>query len=747
MAQEATKKEGKELVKSLIARWKRISDDAGESDNRKRMREEKLFAAGDQWPESVRKDREADDRPCVTINRIQQMIKQVVNDMRQNRAGLRVHPTSGGAREQVAEIRAGLIRAIEAKSAASQAYIQAADDAVRAQIGYLRILPKYEDDASFNQELSVEWIQDSLSVYYGDYKKPDGSDAQECYVLTRIPRDQFKREYPKAEEVPFPSDFAEAADWCGEDDITIGETYNIEYGKSDTLYLLQDGTTVLRSALPGEPPEGMVLKERSISKPELVCRKITAVEVLEEARYPVPYLFIIPVIGEEFVLEGKRHRLSLTRHGMDPQRVYNYARTATTEQVALAPRAPWVMAEGQAEGHEDEWGQANSKNLAYLTYKPQSIAGQLVGAPQRQAFAGTPAGALSDLQLASEEIKAVTGIYDASLGASGNETSGKAILARQREADNATFHYVDNLNRAILQVGVVLNELLPFFYDTERIVRIIGDDGVESLAKLNGLGGIDLGSGRYDVVLDVGPSYETKRIEATNSMTAFMQAVPNAAPLMADELARNMDWPGARRIAERLKLLLPPEVQAAEGGAPQIPPEMQAQMEEMGQVIQQLQQALQEKLQENEQLQQQAGNEEARQMLELRKVEVQDYEAKTERLRTLYEAANAQPLDEKEPSQELVSALMEEIQSLRAEVAQSLAQPAEAVEPQAPVPQIVHVMQQAAPKPPRRELRIVAPSGTVYEGVVLESADGDTTVSLAEVPNAGGIESASCFPQ
>lgn len=670
-----TKAQQKEVVKGLIERWKRLADN--DDHNRKNAREEKLFAAGEQWPEKVRRDREADDRPCITINRVQQMVKQVTNDMRQNRAGIRVHATDDGARQDVADVRAGLIRAIEAKSAASQCYIQAADDAVKAQIGYIRIVPQYENTDSFNQELTVEWVQDSLSVYYGDYKKPDGSDAQECYILTRIPKDQFKREFPKAEEVPFPAEFDAAADWCNEEEITIGEAYNIEQVE-DTLYLLNDGTTVRLSALPGKPPTEVVLKERKIFVKELVVRKITAVEVLEEARYPIPYLLVVPVIGEEYVMDGKHYRLSLTRHAMDPQRVYNYSRTMTTEQVALAPRAPYIMAEGQAEGHEDEWGTANTKNHAWLAYKPQSVAGQLAPAPQRQPFTGVPAGALSDLQLASDEIKAVTGIYDASLGAKGNETSGKAILARQREADNATFHYVDNLNRAILQVGVVLNELLPLFYDTPRIVRIIGDDGVEGMQKIGGMDGIDLGDGRYDVVLDVGPSYETKRIEATNSMTAFMQAVPNAAPLMADELARNMDWPGARRIAERLKMLLPPEVKAAEDGGSQIPPEVSMKMEEMGQVIQQLQQALQEQLQENAQLTQQAQSDAERNVLEARKVDIQDYEAKTDRLRTLYDAAAKAPLNEGAQTQELVSALMQEIQALRAEIAQATIQPTEA---------------------------------------------------------------------
>lgn len=736
----------KEIVKGLIERWKRLADN--DDHNRKNAREEKLFAAGEQWPEKVRKDREADDRPCITINRVQQMVKQVTNDMRQNRAGIRVHATSSGARQDVADVRAGLIRAIEAKSAASQCYIQAADDAVKAQIGYVRVVPQYEGPESFDQELTVEWIQDSLSVYYGDYKKPDGSDAQECYILTRIPKDQFKREYPRAEEVPFPAEFEAAADWCDEEEITIGEAYNIEQDE-DTLYMLQDGTTALLSAMPGKPPKEAVLKERRVFNKKLVVRKITAVEVLEEASYPIPYLFVVPVIGEEYVMDGKHYRLSLTRHAMDPQRVYNYSRTMTTEQVALAPRAPYIMAEGQAEGHEDEWGTANAKNHAYLLYKPASIAGQLAPAPQRQPFTGVPAGALSDLQLASDEIKAVTGIYDASLGAKGNETSGKAILARQREADNATFHYVDNLNRAILQVGVVLNELLPLFYDTPRIVRIIGDDGVEGTQKIGGLDGINLGDGRYDVVLDVGPSYETKRIEATNSMTAFMQAVPNAAPLMADELARNMDWPGARRIAERLKLLLPPEVKAVEDGGPMIPPELSAKMEEMGMVIQQLQQALQQQLAENEQMQQDAQTEQQKLALEQQKTDTEAYRAKTERLQMFYETMTNAQTNDQTALQQVADSLMQEIQSLREEVVASQEEdknePPEA--PVAPIPQIVHVMQQAAPRPPRRELRIVGPSGTTYEGVVIEDASGDTTVSLAEVPNVGGMEPASCFPQ
>lgn len=619
-----------DVIKLALERFKRASE--ASAHNRKEALDDIEFTMGKQWPESIKSSREIEDRPCITINRVQQMVKQVTNDMRQNRAGLKVHPTGGEARQETAELRSGLIRQIESSSNAADHYMEAANCAVIGGEGYFRILAEYEDDG-FEQCIYIKRVPNPLAVYYDpDCKEPDGSDAKYCFILEDLPKEMFTEQYPKADIAPWESEDEILMSWISEDSVRVAEYFSVEDDTADTIYLLTDGTQVRKSELPEQkaPPAALIAKERTLASKKCVWRKITAKEVLEETSYPIPYVMVIPVWGEEYNVGGKIYRMGIVRHAKDPQRVYNYARTAATEQVALAPRAPWVIAEGQVEGYEDIWDKANTKNYAYLPYKPQTVGGQFVSPPTRTVFAGVPAGSMADLNLASDEIKAVTGIYDAALGARSNETSGKAIMARQREADNATYHYVDNLNRAIRFGGRVINALLPVIYDTQRTIRILGEDGAESITEINAMlpDGSTMNNileGKYDVVIQTGPSYETKRIEAVNSMTEFMQAVPNAAPMVADLIAKNMDWPGAEQIAERLKMLLPKEILQAEEDEGGLPPEVQAQIEEMQGVIQELQAAVAES-------QQKLASED-------RKLDIEAFKAETDRLQALGEAA------------------------------------------------------------------------------------------------------------
>ena len=592
--------------------------------------EDLKFAMGDQWPDKERTKRENAGRPCLTINRVQQMVKQVVNDMRQNRAGVKVLPSGSGATKEIAEIHAGLIRQIEASSDAPDHYISAAEGSVMTGEGYFRILPKYEPD-SFDQYLCIERIKNRFSVVMDPcVKLPDGSDAGWGFIVDDMPREEFESQYPDADGEFNEADGRINNDWITKDTVRVAEYYSIEYDE-DTLYMLEDGSTVKRSELPAAPPDELVMKSRSIKTPKCVWRKITSTEVLEKTVYKTKYVPIIAVYGEEYDVEGKTVRMGIVRHAKDPQRIYNYSRTSVVEQITLAPKAPFVMAVGQVEGLESYWKTANTENHSYLPYNPVTIAGQAAPAPQRQSFAGVPAGSMADLSLASDEIKAVTGIYDAALGQKSNETSGKAILARQREADNATYHYVDSLNRAIKLCGRQLVDMIPIIYDTERAIRIIGEDGKESMVEINKrIPGSDekindLSLGRYDVDISTGPSYETKRIEAVNSMTSFMQAVPDSAPMLADLIAKNMDWPGAEQIARRLQAMLPPEVLKADENGDEVPPAIVAQLNEMGKVIKDLQGALQEQLGLNAELIDKAR-------IEDRKLDIDAYKASTDRM-------------------------------------------------------------------------------------------------------------------
>jgi DNA-directed RNA polymerase subunit F len=325
--------------------------------------------------------------------------------------------------------------------------------------------------------------------------------------------------------------------------------------------------------------------------------------VLETNEWAGQYIPIVPVYGDEVNVEGKRHFISLIRFAKDAAQMHNYWRTASTELVALAPKAPYIGKVGAFDTDANKWATANTDVHPYIEYD-----GDIP--PQRQPFSGVPAGALQEAMNASDDMKAIMGLYDASLGAKSNETSGKAILARERQGDTSTFHFIDNMTRAIRQVGRICGDLIPKIYNGERIVRVIGEDESNKMVKINaeyeekdGTRKLhDLTAGKYDLIVKAGASYTTRRQEAAVQMMELLKSFPDAAPIIGDLVAKNLDWPGADDIAKRLKAMLPPNLQEQEEEGQEIPPQVQQMIQQGQQQIQEMQQALQALTQENEAL-------------------------------------------------------------------------------------------------------------------------------------------------
>lgn len=299
--------------------------------------------------------------------------------------------------------------------------------------------------------------------------------------------------------------------------------------------------------------------------------------------------------------------LYLCGHSMIP--THN---TSATEEVTLRPKTPFIGAEGQFEGHKNKWAQANSKSFAYLEYKPVTVDDKLAPPPQRSPMADVPAGMLQMAIHAADNIKAVTGLFDASLGAAGNETSGKAILARKKEGDTANFHYTDNLNRSIRHCARCIISMIPHYYDAPRVVQIMREDGTVESTQINtpqineqtqAIEKVlnDLTIGRYGVTFDSGPSYATMREEAAESMIAMGQSWPKLMDIAGDKVVKAMDWPGAEEIAQRIKATIPANItQQDEGengqeqGPPPLPPEVEQALQNASQMVDDLQQQLME---------------------------------------------------------------------------------------------------------------------------------------------------------
>lgn len=546
-------------------------DDATEDLKFRRGRKE------DQWDAAALAVRA--DRPCLTINGIPQFIRQVTGDMRQMRPSIKVNPVDSRGDPKTAEVLAGMARYIENRSFAKHIYTTAADSQVACGIGHWQVTHENGNSTStFNQELRIIGIEDSVSVLWDpDSVFPTREDAMFCHVPFDISRRKFKKKWPHATAEGFAFDFAHAtAGWYTGDSIRV-TVYWVKKPFKRSLVLAPDGSVdditeqtegfdkqQLASAKEFYTAKGYRFEQRDSFK---VCRYLlTANEILEETDWPGMHIPIVPVLGEEVRIGREVYRHGVVRYARDPQRMVNYYASADAEVVALQPKAPWTATTKQVQNHLDQWETANTQPHSVLIYDVDPLA------PNTKPERVPPPAASQAIQLgkaqALEDMKRVIGIYDAGLGQRSNETSGVAINARDRQSDTGTFVYIDNFNMAIQRTGQILLDLIPHIYDTERRIRIIGADGSENLVDINKpmmKGGQetvqhDVTVGAYDVTLDTGPSYATRRQEAQDGMKAFLQAFPEAAPVIGDLYAKGQDWQYASEISERLQAVLPPQI-------------------------------------------------------------------------------------------------------------------------------------------------------------------------------------------
>lgn len=569
--------------------------------------EDLRFIHGDQWDERAKKDRENAGRPCMTFPKLTQFIDQLVGEEHQQRPSIKVMPADGVERHvmtatkrkiSMAQAYAGLVRNIERTSHANVAYDNGFESAISVGWGHWRVLKRYVHD-SFDQELVIAPIWDHFAVRWDpaatEYTR---EDAKHCFIRGRVPLKEFERRYPGAvtSSAENATSTPHAADWFDHGDVIVSEWFR-KVDEKYRLALLSDGRVVRADEIEKVKDEmaksgATVVKERDHLGHRIEWYLISAQDVLEG---PIPwsgaYIPVIPCWGRHLYYEGKMRYRGLIRHSKDEARSYNYSRTALIEKVALAPRVPWVIADEQVEPFRGIWATANTENHAFLPYKAvRNHNGTPLPPPQRDFGSTDISGIAEMIQLSEAGMKSSIGIYDPSLGRQSNEKSGKAIIARQEQGDRGTAAFLTNLKQSIAYTGRILVDLIPKTFDGTRTERIVNDDETEDSIVLNEViideqSGEevtvnDVTVGRFDVAVDVGPSFLTRRMEAMQAMTDFIQAVPAAGPLIADLVAANSDWPGADAVAKRLqKGLVPPQVQDSGEGA-DMPPEAQAAVQE-----------------------------------------------------------------------------------------------------------------------------------------------------------------------
>jgi len=555
-----------------------------------------------QWPADVLATRGSvqgqtiNARPCLTINKLPQHVRQVTNQQRQNRPSGKVIPADDNADVAVAEVFDGIIRHIEYMSDADVAYDTACDNQVTYGEGYIRVLTEYAREDSFDQDLRIGRVRNSFSVYMDPaIQDPCGSDAQWCFITEDLLKADYERMFPDA--APVSSILARGIGdqsmsmWISENTIRIAEYFYIDHEKA-TLNLYPGNVTAFK----GSPQDAQLkamfekpVRTRTVDRRKVMWLKTNGYEVLDEREWLGKYIPVVRVVGNEFEVDGRLFVSGLVRNAKDAQRMYNYWTSQEAEMLALAPKAPFIGYGGQFEGYEMQWKTANTTNWPYLEVNPDVTdgAGNVLPLPQRSQPPMAQTGLIQAKMGASEDIKSTTGQYNASLGQQGNERSGKAILARVQEGDTGTYHYVDNLGRAIRHITRQLVDLIPKVYDTERIARIIGVDGEVGMARINpqqpeavraiqdAAGNViekiyNPTVGTYDVVITTGPSYLTKRQEAVEAMANILQTSPQLWQVAGDLFIKNMDWPGAQEMADRFRKILDPKVLAEDDKSPEL---------------------------------------------------------------------------------------------------------------------------------------------------------------------------------
>lgn len=555
-------------------------------ENREEARDDLRMLVGNQWPDEIRREREAEGKPCLTINRLAQFVRQVTGDIRRMNPAIKITPSDDEADRDTADIIEGLIRQIEYASDASSIYEQTAESAAASSIGWFRILTDWADDDTFNQEIKIKRIKNPFSVYCDpNAEDPTRKDASYIFITEAMSLEDFEEAYPDASPASVDDDPG-MRHWIDGDDIVVAEYYWKE-PLTKKIHLLANG-----QVLEGDVPAVIdVVKTRTVETHKVMWAKVSGNEVLEgpieQPCYDIP---VIAVAGEEWEIDGRTHRTGVIRYAKDAQQMYNYWRSAQTEMVALQPKAPYLVTVKQVAGLEALWKQANVKNRPYLPYNHDEKAGR----PQREAPPVSSAGMAQEAMVAADDMKATTGIYDAGLGNQSNEKSGVAIRQRQMESDVSTSIYSDNMAKAIGQAGRIIVDMIPKIYDTERTVVILGADDEEKIVRINQVmqmadGQVyqnDMTRGKYDVRVSVGPNYSTMRQETAEGMLEFIRTFPAAAQVTGDLVAKSMDWPDADRFAERLKKMLPPGMRDMEDMSPEEQQQMQAQMQQQAQQAQ-----------------------------------------------------------------------------------------------------------------------------------------------------------------
>jgi hypothetical protein len=586
---QASKAEQKEVFEEALTRFEFAEGVDGANRKESLADIQFAFVPGNQWDPHQKKLR--DKRPCYEFNKVRQHIRQVTGDQRQNRPSIKIRAADSNTDPKLADVLTGLVRNIESVSNAERAYDTAFELSTTGGFGVWRVKSCYSDDTAFDQELRIEEVRNPFAVVLDPIAQEwDGRDGRFAFISEFMSKEEFERSHPGKSKLDFEKDLGtRCSQWVNDQGLRVAE-YWCRKPVTKTLLLFSTGEVVEKTpeverVLDELAADGKtVVKERQVDSFEVESYMLFGGGILSGPHpWAGKWIPIVPVWGDRVNIEGKEFYSGMVRFAKDAQRAYNYERTTMMEMVAAAPKSPWLVTKKMVEGLTNVWDRVQSDLLPWLPYNPDPNAPG--GRPTREAGPEVPAALLTLAGQSNDDIKAATGQYDASLGQRSNETSGKAIMARQREGDVATFAYIDNLGRAIKFTGEILVDLIPKIYDTERAVRVLGEDGQEEYAVLNqtvvdqqtntSTVVNDLGKAKFDVAVTVGPSYTTQRMETAEAMLQLSQSNTPDAVIARYLALKSMDIPDSDELlgAMRRSLVAQGMLEPKEGEqAPQPPP-------------------------------------------------------------------------------------------------------------------------------------------------------------------------------
>jgi hypothetical protein len=573
-----------------------------ESRNRIDMVDDLRFAALDQWPRDVQIERK--NRPMLTLDHIGQSVRKIMGGIRQNMPSIKIDPIDDGADKETSDVLEDLVRQIEQSSNARNAYINGAQFQVKMGYGVWRVNTVMNTDDIFEQDIVIRPVKNPFTYYFDpDAILPQKQDGRFMIVSETMSHEKFESTYPDAglpSGIPNQGLGETQERWFSSDSIRIGE-YFVKRKKKKNITQLSNGVVVNTDDITEEDIElyqaqGVTpVRDRDVEADVIEWYKLTAFDILEHQEWPSKLFPGIPVYGEEENIEGETTLRGIVRAAKDPQRMYNYWNSAAAETIALQPKAPFLVTANQVKNYKIFWERANTDNLPYLPYEPDGKAPP----PQRMPPPIMQSGLLQQAAISAQDIQQATGVFEAAQQATPENRSGRAVIALQQEADLGTSLFMDNLAQAIEHTGRVVLDLIPKYYDTQRVVRLRGEDDAINFVEINKPiltpDGMkiqnDLTRGKYDVRVGVGPSFKTRRIEAASSIVELARVFPQILQVAGDLVAKNLDWPGADELAERLKKILPPGI--ADDSKDLSPEELQAQQQAQQQQQEQQQAAVQ----------------------------------------------------------------------------------------------------------------------------------------------------------